>query len=179
METDNGFLHRLLGRGDAAQTQRVGARLQLLDELERLEVEDEDLVLEDDDEHVLAEADVLDFLVVVERDFGAVLLLVVVPNHHLVLGLGHHQHDDVRLVHHLHQLHRLVQQLALLLDAVGRRVVLDDFEPNVCSDGEVFLRLVAGNVVNAGFIGEVEASPDVGAVNLSLVRFLNLATQIK
>ena len=75
--------------------------LDLLDELERHEVEDEGLLVQNNDHHVLAQLDIVDDLVLVESDFGPLFLLVVVPDDHLVPLLLEDEDDDVRLVHHL------------------------------------------------------------------------------
>lgn len=115
MQTHDRLLSRLLGRAERAESEHVQAGLHLLDELERFEVEDKDLVLEHDHEHVLAQADVSDLASRIEGDLRAVLLLVVVPNDHLVLLACQHKHDDVRLVHHLDQAHALTKHLALFL----------------------------------------------------------------
>eukprot|EP00355_Strombidium_rassoulzadegani_P000586 CAMPEP_0168612802 /NCGR_PEP_ID=MMETSP0449_2-20121227/3110_1 /TAXON_ID=1082188 /ORGANISM="Strombidium rassoulzadegani, Strain ras09" /LENGTH=365 /DNA_ID=CAMNT_0008653389 /DNA_START=169 /DNA_END=1265 /DNA_ORIENTATION=- len=138
----------LLGLRYGAEAEGVGVSVDLLDELERDEVEDEGLLLEDDDHHVLAQLDVHDELVGVEGDLRPVLLLVVVPDHHLVLLLFVDQHDHVRLVHHLHEGDVLLQVLHLLLQLRAPRVVLQDLESVLCRDCKIFLGLVRRHAVD-------------------------------
>jgi len=80
-------------RGDAAEAERVETSVDLFDELQREEGENEGFVLEDNDEHVLAQFDSFDNTV--EGDFSAVLPLVIVPNNHLVARRRQDQDDKV------------------------------------------------------------------------------------
>ena len=93
----------LLRRGEGDEPQRVRVRLHLLDELERDEVEDESLLVENDDHHVLAKLDIVDNLVLVEGYLGAFFLLVIVPDDYFVALLLEDDDDYVGLVHHLDQ----------------------------------------------------------------------------
>ena len=93
----------LLRRGEGDEPQRVRVRLYLLDELERNEVEDESLLVENDDHHVLAKLDIVDNLVLVEGYLGAFFLLVIVPDDYFVALLLEDDDDYVGLVHHFDQ----------------------------------------------------------------------------
>ncbi len=85
MEADYGFLDGFLGGANGAEAEWVDASVDLLDELQSFEVEYEDLVLEHDHQDLLPQLYVLDVAVRTERNLSSVLLLVVVPNHYLIL----------------------------------------------------------------------------------------------
>lgn len=99
------FGGRLLGGGHRAQACRVVEGFELLDQLKRDEVEDEGALCQTADDYFLPKFDAVDELVMVERDLGAALTFVAIPDDQLVALLREDKHDDVRSVMHLDQGH--------------------------------------------------------------------------
>lgn len=136
------FRDGLFGLREGAETTRIDIGVDLFDELEGHEVEDEGLLVQDHDHHVLAQLDVHDELRGVEGNLCPVLLLVVVPDHHLVPLLLVNEHNHVRLIHHLYQRNLLPQILHLFLKSRAPRVVLQNLKASLGCNSEVLLCLV-------------------------------------
>ena len=177
MRQANNFGDGLFGLGKRAESPRIEVGVDLLDQLEGHEVEDEGLLVEDHDHHVLAELDVHNELVGVESDLRSVFLLVVVPDDDLVPLLLVDKHDHVRLIHHLHQGNLLSQILHFLLQSRAPRVVLQDLEPGLGRNCEVLLRLVRRDGVDLWllvFLVRVGCTPVILLLHGLLVRLLVL-----
>ena len=114
----------------------------MFDELEGYEIEDEGLLVEHDDHHVLSQLHVHNQLVCVERDLCPVLFLVVVPDDNFVSLLLINENNDVGLVHHFDECDLLAQILDLLLQPRASRVILQNLETRLRRNGKVLLRLV-------------------------------------
>ena len=91
----------------------------MLNQLKSHEIEDEGLLVEHDNHHVLSELDAHDELVCVECDLCPVLFLVVIPDDYLVPLLFVNEDDNVGLVHHFNQSNVCVQILYLLFGSRG------------------------------------------------------------
>jgi hypothetical protein len=117
-QASNSFLYGLVSRAQPTQPQWVRVGIDLLHQLECFEVEHKDLVIKHYHQHLLPQLDVLDVTIIIECDLRPILLLMIVPDHYLILLLAEHQHYNVGLVHHLDQLDTLRQSLTLLLQLV-------------------------------------------------------------
>ena len=97
MQTDNGLLNWFFSCTERAKSEQVQAGLNLLDELQCLEIEDEDLVLQHDHQHVFPQFDVSDFTPGIKSDFRAILLLVIIPNDYFVFLRCENKDNNIAL----------------------------------------------------------------------------------
>lgn len=136
------FGDRFFRLGQGAKAGRIEVGVNLLDELERDEIENKGLLVQHNDHHVLSQLHVHNQLVCVERDLCPVLLLVVVPDDNFVPLLLINKNDDIRLVHHFDECNLLAQILNLLLQPRASRVILQNLETRLRRNRKVLLRLV-------------------------------------
>ena len=172
----NNFGNRFFSLWNGAKSGWIWESIDLLDQLEGDEVENEGLLDEHNDHHVLSEFDIHDELVGVESDLCPILLLMVIPNYNLISLLLVHENDYICLVHHLHQCYVLIQILHLFLEAGTTRIVLQNLESCVCGNCEIFLILIRANAVHLSRRVCVSTSCDVQVLLLDgfLMRLLVL-----
>lgn len=103
--------------GEGAQSSWIWESVDLLNQLEGNKIEDEGLLVEDDNHHILSKLDVHDELVSIESNLCSILLFVIVPNDHLVSLLLVDQHNHIGFVHHFDEGDILVELLHLLLES--------------------------------------------------------------
>lgn len=137
----------LLSLRQGNKAEWVRESLHLFDQFEGDKVENERLLVQHDNHHILAKFHVVDDLVLVEGDLGALLLFVIIPDDNLVALLLEDEHDDVCLVHHLNKGDGLAE-LHLLFQLGAARIILDDLKAFVSGNGEIFLSLISGNGVH-------------------------------
>lgn len=89
----------------------------LLDQFKGNKVEDEGLLIEHYNHHILSQLDIHDELICVESNLCSILFLVIVPNNYFVSLLLIDQNNDVGFVHHFNQGNILVKLLHLLLES--------------------------------------------------------------
>ena len=111
----NDFRDWLLSLRQRTETGWIRIRVHLLDQLESNEIENEGLLVQDHDHHILSELDVHNKLIGIKRDLCPILFLVIIPNNNFVPLLLVDQHYDVGFVHHFNESNILPQILHLLL----------------------------------------------------------------
>lgn len=154
---------------DLAEALRVSNGLNLVEELEVGEVVDEDLLDEDDDDPVAAEADALDLGA--EGEFADAAGLVVVPDHDLVdgvLGVGAaaDKGEDVAAEEHLDEADPTAGGAEIAPEDLAERVAVVDAEAGVGANGEAAVVLVEGEVEEGGDSGRDPDRVGVGVLGL-------------
>ncbi|KAJ6828389.1 putative autophagy-related protein 18a [Iris pallida] len=134
---------------DLAQAPRVRNRLDLVHQLQVREVVDEDLVVEDDDDAVAAEADGADLGA--KEEVADAAGLVVVPDHDLVCGVAGagaaaDEDDDVAAEEHGDDADAAAGVAELAAENLAERVAAEDPEPVASAGGETAVVLVERQV---------------------------------
>ena len=131
-----------------AQALRIRVSFNLLYQFECYKVEYKRFLMQNDNHHIFSQFDVHNQLVCIKCNLCSVLLIMVVPDHHLVSGIFIDKHDHVCLIHHFNYCYFFVQVLNFLFQTSRSTVILKDFEARISADCEILLCLVCSNALN-------------------------------
>ena len=94
--------NRLFSLGQGAESCWIWECVYLFDQLQSNEIENECLLIEDNNHHILSKLDIHDELVSIESDLCSIFLLMIIPNHDLISLLLVDQNDNIGFIHHFY-----------------------------------------------------------------------------
>lgn len=109
--------NRLFSLRQGAESCWIWECVYLLDQLKGHEIENECLLNEYNNHHILSKLDIHDKLVSIESDLCSIFLLVIIPNDNLIPLLLIDQNDHIGFIHHFYKSDVLVEFLHLLLES--------------------------------------------------------------